>query len=66
MESKINCNYAVNSYRGSHINAVASSITASAYAFRVIDGGVIYAKNSTGNILSQSANTITADGIIFK
>ena len=58
--------YGIKSARGSVVNAYnVDASNAGSYGFRVEEGGIIAAKYATGT-LSQTANSITSNGIIFQ
>lgn len=58
---------AVTAQGGARINALYASLTGSTgTAVVVVDGGMVSANNTGTVTLSQTANTITADGIIFR
>ena len=57
--------YGIVSLQSSNINAIGCVCSNALNGFEVGEGGIISANTSTGT-LSQTANTITASGIIFK
>ena len=58
--------FAFNAYAGSTINAMGADASgALSYGFSVYQGGFIFAAGATGS-LSQTKNTVTANGIIFQ
>lgn len=58
---------AVTAQGGARISALYASLTGSTgTAVVVVDGGMVSANNTGTVTLSQTANTITADGIIFR